>query len=181
MFNLDNVIKKIQKIRIFLSYTINNNREAVRFLSLFLSFSIVFFMLYFFLQDHLQFILLATATLTSFVSNLLGLSVTVQETIISIGTMNFEIIHECTGIFAIMITSSSILAYPTDPKKKTVGILFIIPFILLLNLIRLLILIYIGKFHIEFFDIVHSYLWQGTFIIFIILAWFLWIELVVNK
>jgi len=162
-------------------YIINNNREAVRFLTIFLFLSLLFFVLYFLMQDSLQFILVGTASITGFFSNLSGMTVIVDAPFLSLGSMDFEIIHECTGIFAIMITSSSILAYPTQFKDKAIGILFIIPLILGMNIIRLLFLIFIGKNHPDLFEIIHSYLWQGTFIIFIILAWFLWIELVVNR
>ena len=162
-------------------YILNNNREAFHFLILFLLFSLVFFSIYFLFQKSLEFMLFGTATITGFFSNIIDMTVVVDGTILSLGTIDFEIIHECTGIFAIMIISSSILAYPTQYKQKIIGIIFIIPLILSLNIIRLLILIYVGKFHINLFEIVHSYLWQGTFIIFIILAWFLWIELVVNR
>jgi archaeosortase B (VPXXXP-CTERM-specific) len=94
--------------------------------------------------------------------------------------MTFDIIHECTGVFAMIITVSSIIAYPAEKKQKILGILFVIPFIYLLNIIRLEALIYVGIYYNDLFDFVHSYLWQGTFIIFVILAWFLWIDLVVN-
>ena len=176
------VIKEIQrKVLNVIEFHISNNKEAVKFLLVFASFSITFFLIFFLLQDNLDFLLIWTAHITGSVSNLLGVNVAVNDVILSFETMDFEIIHECTGIFAIMIIVSSIVAYPTQWKKKTIGILFVIPLILLLNLIRILFLIYIGKYHTDLFEVVHSYLWQGTFIIFIILAWFLWIELVVNR
>jgi len=163
-----------------IQYHINNNKESIRFLFLFILFSLSFFIFYFLLQDYLNGILYFTAFTVGFVSNAIGLSVTVDGVLIEIGTMTFEIIHECTGMFAIAISLSSIISYPAQWKQKTIGIMFVIPFILLLNLFRILFLIYIGKYHIDLFEVVHAYLWQGTFIIFIILAWFLWIDVVVK-
>ena len=161
-------------------YYINNNRESIRFLVLFILCSLTFFIFYFLFQGSFDGFLVLTAQTVGVVSNAIGLSVVVEGVFIEIGTMTFEIIHECTGMFAIAISLSSILAYPTKWKQKTIGILFVIPFILCLNLLRILFLIYVGKYHMGLFEVVHAYLWQGTFIIFIILAWYLWIELVVK-
>jgi len=161
-------------------YKVSNNKESLRFIFLFSLFSVVFFTLYFFFQKELTSLLLFTAWLVSVFSNLIGMTIITDGVFLDIGTMTFEIVHECTGIFAILISVSSILAYPSRLKEKTIGILLVIPFILFLNLCRILFLIFIGKHHTGLFEFVHSYLWQGTFIIFIILAWFLWIELVVD-
>jgi archaeosortase B (VPXXXP-CTERM-specific) len=163
-----------------ISYKVSNNKESLRFIFLFSLFSVLFFIPYFIFQKELTGLLLFTAWLVSVFSNLVGMSIVVDGVFLDIGAMTFEIIHECTGIFAILISVSSILAYPSKWREKTIGILLVIPFILFLNICRILFLIYIGKYHTSLFEFVHSYLWQGTFIIFIILAWFLWIELVVD-
>lgn len=157
-----------------------NNKDSFRFITLFFLFSILFFLPYFIFQQHLRSILLLTAYSSGLIANSIGLPVVISGVFLDIGPMNLEIIHECTGIFAIVVSVSSILAYPATLKNKTKGLVVIIPFILLLNLFRILFLIYIGKYHMGLFSFIHAYLWQGTFIIFIILAWFLWIELVVN-
>ncbi len=181
MDQFDDIGKLIQKFKQYVTDIIANNQEAVRFLGLFLLLTVSFFVLYYLFQASLEWILIATAQVTGFLANVIGLTVSVDGVLISLGNMDIEIIHECTGIFALMIISSSILAYPTEMKKKAIGLAVVIPLILGLNLIRLLVLVYIGMFHTDLFDLVHSYLWQGTFLIFIILAWFLWIELVVQR
>jgi len=38
--------------------------------------------------------------------------------------MTFEIIHECTGIFALMIYFSCTMAYPTNWRNKIIGIFY---------------------------------------------------------
>lgn len=171
----------IKHIKNHIIYLVSNNKAAVRFLSIFFILTLFFFIFFYLIQDSLTFLLSWTASTAGLFANILGLSVTVNGVILASESMNFEIIHECTGIFAIMIITSSIIAYPTALKEKMMGILFVIPLILGLNLIRIIVIIYIGKYHTHLFEYVHSYLWQGTFIIFIILAFFLWIELVVNR
>ncbi len=174
----DNFISKnIKTIR----NMIETNKEAVHFLLKFCIITILFFAVFYVTIGYFEGLLIGTAWLAGTLANLFGMSVTINGSLINIGSMNLEIIPECTGIFALFVTIACILSYPADIKKKVVGILLIIPFIFLLNLFRLLILILVGKYYIDIFEYVHSYLWQATFLIFIILGWFLWIELVVKK
>ena len=170
-----------ESIRNKFRFRVKNNKESLLFLLFFSLYSIIFFSIYFIIQDHLTGLLAVTAYISGSIAQLLGMPVNIEGVNILSSTMTFEIIHECTGIFAMIITVSSILAYPAERKQKISGIIFVIPFIYLLNLIRLEVLFYVGIYHNDLFDLVHSYLWQGTFIIFIILAWFLWIEQVVSR
>jgi archaeosortase B (VPXXXP-CTERM-specific) len=171
----------IQQIKNRFHDSVTNNKEAVRFLLLFIFFSILFFTIFYLIQEYLNWMLVGTAWITGTIANVIGLTVIINGSFLNLGTTVFEIIAECTGIFAIFITMACILAYPATYKQKIIGLILIIPLILILNIIRLLILIFVGKHYLDLFEYVHSYLWQATFIIFIILAWFLWIELVVKK
>ena len=164
-----------------LKYSIHNNKESVHFILKFCIITTLFFTVYYLLIDYLQGLLFGTAWLAGTLANSLGISVTINGVLIDVGPTTLEIIPECTGIFAIFVTISCILSYPADITKKGIGILIITPMILLLNLLRLIILIIVGKYFFEVFEYVHSYLWQATFIIFIIFAWFLWIDKVVKK
>ena len=177
----DKIGKVIKKLKKDILYNISNNKEAVKFLVIFISLSIIFFLIYYAMGDHLDFLKVWTAEASTAIANLFGMNVALDGVILSVENINLEIIDECTGIFAIMINISCILAYPTQLKEKTMGILIVFPLILSLNLVRILFLIYVGKYHPDMFEFVHSYLWQGTFIIFIILTWFIWIELVVKR
>lgn len=169
--------RKISDIK----HILQNNKEAIRFLLLFIFLSVFFFIVFFAVESYLDFLKIWTAHVASSFANFFGMHVTLEGIIITVDTIQLEIIQECTGIFIIMITVSCVLSYPAEIKDRIIGIIFVIPFILALNFIRLLFLIYIAKYQSDLFEYVHSYLWQGTFIIFIILAWFLWIELVVNR
>ncbi|MBU0757151.1 MAG: archaeosortase/exosortase family protein [Nanoarchaeota archaeon] len=115
------------------------------------------------------------------ITSVLGLSLGIQGNIVILKNYNFEIIYECTGIFSMMIFSSCILAYPTENKKKLIGIIFGIISLYLINLVRLIILAIIGNFFPKFFDLFHKFFWQATLILFVILLFLIWKEKIVDK
>ena len=91
-----------------------------------------------------------------------------------------QIREKFTGLFAVMIYFSCVLAYPATWKQKLTGLILGIPTIFGINLIRMLILVYIGEAHPDIFDYVHSFLWQGIFIIIVIFIFLVWIEKIVH-
>lgn len=87
-----------------------------------------------------------------------------------------EIILECTGIYEMIILSSIILSYPTNIKNKFVGIILGIMIIYILNMIRLISIAYILIYHTDKFNFVDRYLWQISLVIFISLAYMIWLK-----
>jgi len=165
-----------KKIYQYIINIIQDNKQVVRFLIIFIFTLALFFTIFILFEDSFDFIKEWTAEITAITAHFFGLDVTVQNTLLILENTTFEIIQECTGLFAIMIYVACVLAYPTKIVKKGEGILLGIPLIFLLNILRMVFLVYIGDNHYDLFEYVHSYLWQGTFIIVVILLWFIWIE-----
>jgi len=165
-----------KKIYRYLIHSIHNNRQVVAFLLIFIFTITLFFSLFYLFENSFDFLKKWTAEITAITAHFFGLEVTVEDTLLILETTTFEIIQECTGLFAIMIYVSCVLAYPAKIIKKGEGILLGVSLIFLLNITRMVFLVYIGDHHHDLFEYVHSYLWQGTFIIVIILLWFIWIE-----
>ena len=164
-----------------LKHFLKEHQQSLRFIGLFVVFLIILFGGYLLLKDFLGFLNVATAASTAFVLKLLGVSLTQTGVNIALPGMTLTIIYECTGIFALFIYLSCVLAFPTTIQKKMYGILLGIPSIYLLNLARMVVLSYVGIYFPKAFDFVHSYLWQTTFIIVVVLIWLLWIEFIVSK
>ncbi len=80
------------------------------------------------------------------------------------GTHAFQIIDECTGIFAIMIYLAFVLAFPCGFRERAVGALLGIVVLLVLNLARLVAAGIILRYSPEVFVFVHDYVWQIVFI-----------------
>lgn len=159
-----------------LIHNIHTNRKVIVFLLIFIFTIILFFSLFYLFEESFDFLKKWTAEITAITAQFFGLEVTVNDTFLILETTTFEIIQECTGLFVIMIYIACVLAYPTKIMKKAEGVLLGVPLIFLLNIARMVFLVYIGNHHYGLFEYVHSYLWQGTFIIVVILIWFIWIE-----
>jgi archaeosortase B (VPXXXP-CTERM-specific) len=91
-----------------------------------------------------------------------------------------QIIDECTGIYEMLIFTSAVLAFPTSWRKKGLGVLLGCPLIYLFNILRIAMLILVGRYYPPAFDFMHLYFWQATMIVWITLVWLLWITKVVR-
>lgn len=76
----------------------------------------------------------------------------------------YEIYYRCTGLLPVVIFTIITLAYPAPSKPKAVGLGVGIPFLLILNLARLVHLFYIGVHSPDLFDLAHSVLWEAMLI-----------------
>jgi archaeosortase B (VPXXXP-CTERM-specific) len=91
-----------------------------------------------------------------------------------------KIIVECTGIYEILIFSAAVLAFPTSIRKKLIGLLLGGPLLYFFNVIRIVVLIIVGRYWFSIFDFMHIYFWQATLILMITSVWLLWIFKVVR-
>jgi len=151
------------------------NKEIARFIILFVFFSIFFYLLYYLFMDALSFTKDITAAILGFLLSPFGETV-VNGANLSFNSLALEIIDECTAIFPAIVYCSCILAYPTTLKKKGIGIAFGIPSLYAINIFRLVILAFVGVSYPEMFEFVHVYLWQASFIIFVVVVFLLWLH-----
>ena len=92
-----------------------------------------------------------------------------------------KIIEECTGIYEVLIFTAAVLAFPTSWAKKSIGLGMGVPLLYLFNVVRIALLIAVGRYLPEFFDFVHLYFMQATLILMITSVWLLWIIKVVKN
>jgi len=105
---------------------------------------------------------------------------TIDGNLVSLGSFGVRIIAECTGIFEVLIFLAAVLAYPTSWAKRAIGIGLGIPILYAFNVVRILVLIAVGRHWVELFDFMHLYFWQATLILMITSVWLLWIFKVVR-
>jgi exosortase H (IPTLxxWG-CTERM-specific) len=112
----------------------------------------------------------------------LGQPAQVWERTVSIqGGMSFEVVYQCSGIFLMAIYTAAVLAYPAGAGQKLLGLLLGLPVLFAANVLRLCVLGFVGKYYPGYFDLSHEYLWQGLFIVFVLLLWVLWRDWIVGK
>ncbi len=97
------------------------------------------------------------------------------------GGENLIVIAECTGLYTSIIYFSIIGAYPARIHEKLTGIVMGIPAIHIMNLVRMVFISLVLYHKRELFDFFHGYLWQVSFVIFMLLLVILWMGKVVKR
>jgi exosortase H (IPTLxxWG-CTERM-specific) len=118
----------------------------------------------------------AFATVSGLALNLLSLKATVSGTMLRVQGFSAQIDDVCTGIFVVAIYLSAVLAYPSRPREKLKGLVLGASTILILNLVRVVSLMYIGLYLPEFFETAHLLVWQSLIIFSALFVWIYWTE-----
>ncbi len=129
------------------------------------------------LRDYVaQPLAVAFATISGRALNLLSLRATASGTMLRIDGFAAQIDDVCTGIFVVAIYLSAVLAYPSRPGEKLKGFLLGASAILILNMIRVVSLMYIGRYFPTLFEAAHLLVWQSLIIVSALLMWIYWTE-----
>ena len=155
------------------------NKEAMKYVALFLSFCLAFYLAYYILmlRGSLSLLKNLTASILGAILSLGGADVVVNGAALSINGFGLEIIDECTAVFSSIVYCSCVLAYPTTLKNKGIGIAFGVPSLYAINILRLIVLTLVGISYPGMFEFVHVYLWQASFIIFVVVVFLSWLKL----
>jgi archaeosortase B (VPXXXP-CTERM-specific) len=100
--------------------------------------------------------------------------------ITSHGGERLAVIPECTALYTSIIYFSILGAYPARVGEKLVGLLIGIPAIHALNYVRMVFISLIMCHKPQLFDFFHGYLWQVSFVIFMLLLVILWMWKIVK-
>ncbi len=91
-----------------------------------------------------------------------------------------RIISECFGLYEMGIFAAAVLAFDASWRKRLVGLGLGVPAIYGLNLLRIAMLLVVGRHAPRLFDFTHVYFWQATLILVITCLWLLWVRFVVR-
>ena len=107
---------------------------------------------------------------------IIGVKVQIHGTILSSSDFTVRIIDECTAVGPILLMSGAILAYPTSGIRKLQGIVAGTLLLAILNLFRIVNLVWIDIHYPDFMEVAHLVIWQGIIVLTAIIYWFLWAE-----
>ncbi|MGB7533862.1 MAG: exosortase H [Halobacteriota archaeon] len=157
---------------------VGENKEAIKYVALFLAFCVAFYLVYYFLtlRGSLSLLKNTTASILGAILSFGGADVVVNGAALSVNGFGLEIIDECTAVFSSIVYSACVLAYPTTLKNKGLGIAFGVPSLYAINILRLIVLALVGISYPRMFEFVHVYLWQASFIIFVVVIFLLWLH-----
>jgi exosortase/archaeosortase family protein len=95
---------------------------------------------------------------------------------------SFYVVSECGAIEVMAIFFSAVIAFPTTWRKRAIGLAGGLPMMYGLNIFRLSLLAVIGALDNggPWFEFAHEYLWQAVYIVFVVVVWMVWIEVIVR-
>ncbi|MCL7411645.1 MAG: archaeosortase B [Methanosarcinaceae archaeon] len=158
------------------------NADILKFAGSYLFFIGFFVFIYIIFQEHFSFLRNLTVSVLSSILGLLGVSHTLDETMLHlVGGISLNVIDECTGIYELFVYAGCVMAYPTSSNKKLEGIVFGIPAMFGINMVRLVSLAFVGLWFPSMFGYVHYYLWQVTLILLVVFVMLVWIEKIVKR
>ena len=158
------------------------NADILKFAGSYLFFIGFFVLIYIIFQEHFSFLRSLTASTLSALLGLLGVSHTLDDTLLHlVDGISLNIIDECTGIYELFVYTGCVMAYPTSSNKKLAGVAFGIPAMFGINMVRLLSLAFVGLWFPSIFGYVHYYLWQVTLILLVVFVMLVWIEKIVKR
>jgi exosortase/archaeosortase family protein len=91
-------------------------------------------------------------------------------------TSTFRVIHECTGIFALLIFAAALFAYPAPIKQKLRGLLLGLPAFFAYSALRLVVLGLVAHFQPTWIHFFHLYLMVLLNLGFLIFIWSIWVK-----
>ncbi|MDH3211725.1 MAG: exosortase H [Myxococcales bacterium] len=160
------------------------SNPSLRFVVLFLAYLGIEALTYPYVKQRYTFLvkwmILGTARVEYEILRLFSSDVGLADRVVTYAGFPVKIIEECTGIYEVLIFAAAVLAFPTGWKKKALGFALGAPLIYLLNVVRILLLIVVGRYHHASFEFMHLYFWQATMIAMITSIWLLWIVKVVR-
>jgi exosortase H (IPTLxxWG-CTERM-specific) len=105
---------------------------------------------------------------------LLGAGVSGSGDTVFYGSSVFEILPDCTGIEFVGLFTAAVLAFPSSWKDRLVALLVGIPVLAVLNLARMVSLIYIGSHSSQALKYGHLYVWPVVLLAVSLGIWLGW-------
>jgi archaeosortase B (VPXXXP-CTERM-specific) len=103
-----------------------------------------------------------------------------EPNMVMLGPFPVAIIDECTGVYEAVLLSAALLAFPTAWSRTALGLLIGLPLIYAMNLLRIVGLLFVGRYFSRLFEFMHVYFWQVTMIAMVASVWLGWVLWVVR-
>ena len=114
------------------------------------------------------------AHLTKALLSLFGVQAQVTGTVVATPTFSVAIQNNCNAIYETALFVSAVLSFPATWRERAWGALLGIVVLYVVNLTRVLSLIYVGSHFRDYFQLSHVYIWQSLFIVFALALWTFW-------
>ena len=123
-----------------------------------------------FVQPHLRQI----AGLCGSILQKCGTECAVNGTSVLTASFSIDIVQGCDALYATMLFWSAVVAFPAGWRQKLAGLAGGAIVLFVLNVARVVSMLYIGRAFPAVFDVVHLYAWQALFILMTLAIWLVW-------
>jgi len=118
-----------------------------------------------------------TASIISAFWGYVSVPVVCSGTQLTFAGFPMEIVLECTALHYMIIFIAGVMAFRNHSLSyRAIGIIIGTLVIFLLNILRIGIIGFIGRYFGNLFVFVHDYLWQGAFALLALLVWIIWVN-----
>jgi exosortase H (IPTLxxWG-CTERM-specific) len=111
------------------------------------------------------------------VLRLLGVEASGVGTVVSSPQFSVNILNVCNGLEVTAIFFATVLGFPATWKNKLIGLAIGYPVIYLINLVRIIVLFFLGFKQPDIFETVHYYYAQAFVILATVGVWLIWVSL----
>lgn len=156
---------------------LRQHRDGVRFCLLFSCYTILAFVLLSAMYDEVVVPLTRRiAWLTDKSLRAAGVQSWAAGASVGIPGFAVEIKNNCNAIYEIGLYSAAVWAYPAPLLQRVSGVLLGTIMLSLINLIRVLSLIALGRYWPGGFQAAHLYVWQALFLAVVTACWLGWVS-----
>ena len=127
-------------------------------------------------NSWIRFVAVWTAQWTSIGLGFVGISTTVNGTILASENFAVNVVAECTAIGPLLLYAGAVAAYPARLKSKGAGIILGLVVLTLVNVVRIVSLFWLGLTFPQYLDVAHLIVWQSGIILLAIILWLFWAE-----
>ena len=159
-----------------LSRLLRQHHEGVRFCLLFSVYTMLAFVALYAL--HTPFVVpftKAIAWLTYIVARAVGARAWVGGQSVGVPGFSVQIANNCNAIYEIGLFAAAVFAFPAPVQQRLTGFLLGAAVLYVVNLIRVLSLLALGRYWPGGFQAAHLYVWQALFLAVVAALWLTWV------
>jgi exosortase/archaeosortase family protein len=156
---------------------LRQQRDGVWFLVRFSCYTAIAFLTIHFLYDQMVVpFTRAIARLTHAILRAGGVQSWVSGVSVGIPGFAVEIKNNCNAIYEIGLYAAAVVAFPAPARRRLAGLLIGAGVLYLVNLLRILTLLAIGRYWPVGFQPAHLYVWQALFLAVVAACWLGWVS-----
>jgi exosortase H (IPTLxxWG-CTERM-specific) len=127
-------------------------------------------------SDPLAHYLKALAFVAAEILRTFRFHVEVAHTLITSGGFAVQIAHGCDAIQICALYSCAVIAFPSPLRAKLVGLGVGVLWLQLLNQVRIVTLVLIGRYYESIFEDAHYTIWPSILIVITVVSWIAWVR-----